>query len=100
MNSEKTFDDQNREIMALASDVADFRISPLGKYLVDRADLEALEAQDALTRVDPEDTKEIRRLQNIVWRSNSFKSWLEELETAGEIAYQQYVSDQQQHGLS
>lgn len=87
-------DKQTQEIIALSADVRDFLSSPLGRYLEQRAEKDIYDAQVALVSVDPHDSKEIARLQNIAQRHKDFTGWLMELATAGDLAYRQYVEDQ------
>lgn len=56
--------------------IESFLESNLGKFMLERAAGEAIEAMDMLKQVDPEDSKEIRRLQNIVQRGEGFEIWL------------------------
>lgn len=83
-----------QEVLALAADVQVFLASPLGRYLEQRAEKDIEDAQIALVNVDPHDSKEIARLQNIAQRHRDFAGWLNELATAGDLAYRQYVEDQ------
>lgn len=66
-----------------------FMSSNVGKYLLNRAAGEAIEAVETLKRVDPTNADEIRRLQNIVHRAEGFEIWLEEGFQQGKVMEQQ-----------
>jgi hypothetical protein len=72
----------------LGRQVTEFLSSDVGAYLMQRADDFAQEAIDALTRVDPEDPKAIRVLQNKIAVADLIASWLREAEAQGEQAEQ------------
>ena len=56
--------------------IESFLESDLGKFMLDRAAGEAIEAVDAIKIANPNDADEIRRLQNIIHRAESFEVWL------------------------
>jgi hypothetical protein len=60
-----------------------FLASPLGKYLQQRADGEVIEAVTGLKTVDPCDYQQIVKLQNDIYRAESFTAWLADLITSG-----------------
>jgi len=75
----------NNAIMAgieLGYDVEAFTESKLGKFILDRARDEALEAMNSLKTIDCTEKYQIAKLQNIIHRAESFEGWLIE-------AYQQ-----------
>lgn len=53
-------------------------------------------AQEALEKVDPEDTKEITRLQNQAKLARHFEQWLAELITKGDTAIAVYAQQRDQ----
>lgn len=57
--------------------------SRIGAYLQARADELYSTALDKLKTVDADSVKEIRRLQNDVFKAESFKTWLSEAVTDG-----------------
>lgn len=59
-------------------EVEAFLNSSLGKYLVQKAETERDAALEKLKVADPDNAKEIRRLQNEVWRAESMQTWLAE----------------------
>jgi len=84
----------NQELIALGVEAEKFFNSQLGRHLADRAELESEIAKEGLALVDPEDVKEIRRLQNIIMRHKDFKMWLNDLILAGDVAYNEYLLDE------
>ncbi len=60
--------------------------SELGKKMLDMADQQLKMAQEALETVDPENSKDIRTLQNKAQISRNFGEWLSELIDQGENA--------------
>ena len=61
---------------------------PVGKYLVERAHMDRIEALEALAEANPEDTKLIRKLQNDSKVTALFLRWLDEAIEAGQVAEQ------------
>jgi hypothetical protein len=78
-----------RELMrtaALGMDAEAFLGSTLGKQLVQRANDEIDAAVEELKRADPENVKQIRELQNHIWKAESFINWLGEIYQEGNNA--------------
>ena len=69
--------------ITLGIEVEAFLTSDIGKYLVRRAEEELLNATELLTKVDPENPKEIRELQTRIWRANSVQQWMAEAIQSG-----------------
>jgi hypothetical protein len=69
--------------------IESFMSGSIGKYLLNRAAGEAIDAIDALKHVDPLNADEIRRLQNIIHRAEGFEIWLEEGFQQGKVMEQQ-----------
>lgn len=63
-----------------------FKSSSVGQYLHKCAYDDIIDATEALTTVDPDDTKQIIKLQNKVYRANSFMGWVEKGIEAGNFA--------------
>lgn len=74
------------EDAVLGAQVRQFMESDIGVYLMQRADDYAQEAIDRLTRVDPEDPKTIRVLQNQIAVADLIASWLKEATAVGQQA--------------
>jgi len=70
--------------------------SPLGKFLVGRAEGEIEEAVEKLKTTDPEDAKAIRDLQNRIYRAESVQYWLAEAIMTGENAQQELLDERTQ----
>ena len=83
-----TPDQQDR--IFLNGEMETFLKSTFGKYLMNRAELDKIEAEEALVEVDPTNLKEIIRLQSDARRFKDLKRWIQEVATAGELAYQDY----------
>lgn len=82
----------------LGLDVEKFLESKVGRYLVGRALYEAEAATEQLKTADPEDAKQIRRLQNEIYRSNQVVEWLKEAMLAGRNAEEQIHQIEAQSG--
>jgi hypothetical protein len=54
-------------------------VSDLGRCLTGMAQQEVRLAYESLGKVDPEDSKTIRALQNKVWLGEQFEGWIREL---------------------
>ena len=68
--------------------------SDLGKCMLGMAQQEVLAAQEALEKVDPQNTAEIVRLQNQARLGRFFREWMLELLDRGESAL--HIFKQQQ----
>ena len=82
----------DKELLAEAmfgKDAEEFINSDLGQYLIGCAEQESYEAIDKLKTVFPWRRRRITELQNVIWRAESFKSWLAELVIKGRQATQQ-----------
>jgi hypothetical protein len=77
--------------IALGQMASDFLNSELGEFCIDMAEFEKEQAFAGLSNVDPEDSKEIRRLQNIIARHDDFSQWIRDLIETGNLAYQEYL---------
>lgn len=66
--------------------VEDFIVSPIGKYLLSRAENEWLDAMDKLIELDPTDLNGIRALQDIIKRAKSIRGWLTDAVISGHQA--------------
>lgn len=82
----------------LGLDVEQFMQSKVGRYLVGRAMHEADQATEQLKTADPENSKEIRRLQNEIYRSNQVIEWLNEALQAGKNAEEQIHQNEARSG--
>ena len=90
----RMMDEQNklRAICIENGDDAErFVSSNFGQYLIGQAELESEQAKEALTSVDPEDTKTIRALQGRIKRSRSLKSWIVSAIEQGNNEYDEYL---------
>jgi hypothetical protein len=66
----------------------------LGQFLIGCAAQEVMAAQEALEKVDPEDMKAVRALQNKAWLGRKFREWLEELVSKGKNAEDAFKQQQ------
>lgn len=64
-------------------EVEAFLHSRMGKFLVEQAESERDAALEEFKTADTADAKEMARLQNRVWRAESFQTWLAEIVQAG-----------------
>lgn len=65
--------------------------SPIGKYLVKRAEEEVEDAVEKIKVVDCTATQEIRALQNKIYRAESIQYWLAEAIQAGQNASDELI---------
>lgn len=70
----------------LSFQVEAFLLSPIGKYLIGRAEEEIESATEVLKRIDPEDPKRIREQQHIIHVAESVQYWLADAIQAGHNA--------------
>ena len=70
----------------LSFQVEAFLLSPIGKYLIARAEEEIEAATEVLKRIDPEDPKSIRVQQQIIQVAESVQYWLADAIQAGHNA--------------
>ena len=77
------------EVAQLGVEAESFKSSRLGKYMVESARDEILDASEKLCTVNPDDRDEIERLQNKVYRANSFITWLSQLIEDGNFVIQE-----------
>jgi hypothetical protein len=78
--------------VVLGFDVKAFTKSPVGLYLLSRADEERMDALVGLVDVSPDDAEAIRALQSTVKRADSFQYWLEDAIQSGHNAQAQLVN--------
>jgi len=76
--------------IALGHDIEAFLDSAIGKFLIARAQTEAITAMHALKSIDPTKTEEVRALQNAVQRAEGFEEWLIEGLQQGRNAEEQF----------
>ena len=90
MSDEMPDDSVLLRTIGLGMDIKVFKKSPVGKFLLDRAEMEAVQSFNALKIADPEDPRLIRELQNKIKVAESFELWLEEGIESGKNAEDQY----------
>lgn len=79
---------QDEKAIELAAAAAAFLESDLGKHVTLMAGCEIDRCTEALKLVDPEDVKEIRRLQDTIRRNETLGAWLAEVIYLGNEAKQ------------
>jgi hypothetical protein len=67
-------------------DVAAFVDTPVGQYLVGRAEQERAAALEDMAAADASDVERMRELQLVVRRADSFAQWLADAQMDGEAA--------------
>lgn len=83
---EQTYEQTMIEKMGVAHlgiEAEAFLTTPVGQYIQKRAQQEIDDAVDLLKVADPCDHQQITRLQNIIWRGESFNAWFIELINSG-----------------
>ena len=81
MNSDNSDNSDNRDLLnqvKFGMEVEQFLDSKVGKYLIERAEMQAAEATEQLKRVAPEDSLQIRALQTLIARAESIQFWMAE----------------------
>ena len=68
-----------------------FLQSQIGEYLIGRAEAEITEAVEELKRVDPNSGDDVRRIQNVIHRAESFQFWLAEAIQSGINAQRELI---------
>lgn len=87
--------DETRRIIGFGMDAEKFMSSAIGQYLTRRANEAIEEATAGLRTADPENPKEIRKLQNDALSAERFLQWMGEAVTEGELAEQAFISGQE-----
>lgn len=80
--------------VVIGDDADKFLRSDLGKVVIGLAIQEAEDAKEEFKTVDPTDSKRIMQLQAVIWRAESFESWLRGLVVEGEQALQSLQHDE------
>ena len=75
--------------IALGLDAEAFFRSDLGKYLLGRAEDDAIQAINELKEISPTKTERIRTLQSTIARSENFELWLKEALIVGQSSEEQ-----------
>lgn len=70
-------------------DVAAFVDTPIGQYLIGRAEQEREAAIEEMIAADATDIERMRELQLVIRRADSFAQWLADAQIAGEAADQE-----------
>ena len=63
--------------------------SPIGKFLIERAQEDALDAMNTLKTISPIETENIRALQNRIQCAENFETWLMEAIQIGNMSQEQ-----------
>lgn len=86
MNEADTMDAIQIETARLGIEAEAFLRSALGRYLIDRADMDIDTAMVELVSVDPGDYKANREVRNKILIAKQFKQWLGEAIVSGQVA--------------
>jgi hypothetical protein len=86
VDSDYALEQQELEKARLGIEAESFLHSTLGRYLMERADLEVEQATIELIKADAGDFKANRDLRNKIQVAHNFKAWLVEAITAGRVA--------------
>lgn len=88
-------EDPNVRTAVFGVQVQNFMDSEIGAYIMNRADEYAQEAMEELTKVDPEDPRAIRSLQNRIHVADLIATWLREAVSLGEQAQEHLKYERQ-----
>lgn len=83
---------EDDELMSLAKmgiDAEDFIRSPLGKFLIKKAEAEINDATEDLIMADPDDVKANTEIRNRIHVARMFVVWLSESVNIGRVAHDQ-----------
>ena len=80
-----------RNKIALGMDMENFLRTDVGKYLSGRAEVEIAAFRTQLDDLDPEDSKNIRDIQQEIATRKVWKEWLYEAIQAGEVAQEDAI---------
>lgn len=86
--------DENAELIKsarLADQAEKFLTSPLGRYLVERANREIAAATLKLVAADPEDAKLGREIRNEIYRATAVIDWIDEAVHDGLLAQDELI---------
>ena len=72
---------------AFGKQVEQFLNTDIGKYLMNRATDEVIDAFSEFKKCDARDGKTIEKVQNKIYRAESFKQWLTDAVLDGVTAY-------------
>ena len=86
---EMTAEERMKQAVWLAAEAEKWLKTPLGQYIMKRVEQERADAMLRLRTVDPEDAKEIRRLQGDIKRAESFPAWISELIHEGDRCFKE-----------
>ena len=75
--------------IALGSSAERFVETPIGKFLIARAQDDAVDAMNALKTISPIETEQIRALQNRIQCAENFETWLMEAIQIGNMSQEQ-----------
>lgn len=76
-------DQRLEDQVAFGAQAEQFLRGPIGQYLLDRSAEQIEQAKESLAAVDPEDVRQISRLQAVIARNRDIEGWLGEIIQAG-----------------
>lgn len=86
----------SEDTILLGDDADQFFKSDLGKYIQARARHEIITAQNDLVKVDPEDSKAIREIQNRIKIARAVPDWLNEAILSGRQELEQKFLEEEE----
>lgn len=89
-------DDINVRAATFGRIVEDFKCSPIGSYIIERAERQSMQATEALKKVDASKGDEVRALQLKARVADNLIIWLEEAILVGHSALEQLREEE--HG--
>lgn len=87
-------DDINVRAATFGRIVEDFKCSPVGSYMVERAERESLQAKESLKNVDASKSDDVRALQLKARVADRVIEWLEEAILVGHSALEQLKEEE------
>lgn len=83
--------DLTLETAKLGIEAEAFLRSSLGRYMVDRADMEIERAMVELVEADPEDARLNREIRNRIHVAKQIKQWIGEAINSGRVAHENLI---------
>lgn len=76
--------------IALGEKFSEFKQGDVYRYLIERVQAEIREAEQELRTVNAYLPDDVNKLQNKVWRAQSFIEWIDQVISEGDQAYLEY----------
>jgi len=89
---------QKLAVVGIGIEAERFITSPLGRYIVNRAEQERERALEALVKADPHEVAQVQQLQNAVKVIDAVQQWIADAITEGAAMEQSLVAEDVEAG--